>query len=160
MSLIQGIEGLKTAVKPAADLPLRLALGVIFIAHGVDKFTNTFGSGGITTTIDAFASMGLEPAGLTAMVASTAELLGGILVFIGLGTRIGALLIAATMVVAIFWVHLEGGLFAQDNGFEYPMMILGAALTLAMQGSGVFSLDALLRKRLPHIGSAESNTLL
>jgi putative oxidoreductase len=159
MYFIHLVERLKAFLMPVADLPVRVALGAIFIAHGLDKMTDVFGSGGMPNTIQGFAMMGFEPATLWANVAASGELLGGILVLLGFGTRVGALLISATMLVAIFGVHFEGGFFAKNNGFEYPLMILGAASTLSMRGAGPLAIDALFRKRLRTMSEArESHT--
>ncbi|MEZ4573762.1 MAG: hypothetical protein R2857_02340 [Vampirovibrionales bacterium] len=56
------------------------------------------------------------------------------LVLMGLFTRIGALLVAGTMVVAIATVHLKGGLFAADGGFE-SLTLLSAAISLMVTGA-------------------------
>jgi putative oxidoreductase len=116
------------------------------MVHGVDKLFGTFGGGGLDETAAQFAELGLQPAYLQAVMASAMETLGGLLVFLGLFTRVGGLMILATMVVAIATVHWQGGLLARDGGFEYPLVIMGAALSLILAGAGPLSLDAWLVK--------------
>jgi putative oxidoreductase len=128
---------------PFSAVPVRLAIGVIFMAHGGDKLFNWFGGGGFTETANGFTGlMGPVPGWLLAAMAGGGELLGGILVFLGLFTRFGAFLLAAVMSVAIVKVHWSAGLFARDNGFEYPLTLLAASLGLLMSGAGPFSLDS------------------
>lgn len=142
------IAPVKAALLPWAPVGLRLALGVVFVAHGLDKLFGTFGGGGLEATAAQFAELGLQPPAFHALMAGLMEAGGGLLVALGLFTRLGGLMIAATMVVAIATVHLSGGLFARDGGFEYPLVILGGALYLVLAGGGPFSVDALLKRQL------------
>lgn len=146
MPVVALLQRAKQTVLPVADLPLRLVLGVVFIAHGLDKLFGTFGGGGFQATAAAFGEMGLQPSWFHAALGGGGELVGGILVLLGLFTRFGAFLTASTMVVAILLVHLPNGLFAKDGGFEYPLSLLGAALTLLLSGAGPISLDKLIFK--------------
>ena len=131
-----------------APLSLRVALGVVFIAHGLDKLFGTFGGGGLAETAKQFAELGLNPPMLQAIMAGLTEAGGGFLVFLGLFTRLGGLMIASTMVVAIITVHGANGLFARDGGFEYPLVALSGALSLALSGGGAIALDRLIKRRL------------
>ena len=139
---------LRSCLRPWAPLCIRLTLGVIFFAHGADKLFGWYGGGGFNATVSLMKNLNIEPAPLMAALSGGGELLGGILVFFGLLTPLGAFMIACTMVVAIITVHWEGGLFARDNGFEYPLSVLGAALSLICSGGGAFSIDALLKRSL------------
>ncbi len=84
-----------------------------------------------------------------AATAAVGELLGGALVLLGLFTPVGAALIVATMVVAIVKVHAPKGFFIQNGGYEYNLVLLVAALTLAATGAGAYSVDHALGLRLP-----------
>jgi putative oxidoreductase len=148
---LQTLCTLKERLLPLAPVGLRLALGVVFIAHGLDKLFGTFGGGGLEATTQQFAELGLQPAHLQALAAGITEALGGVFVALGLLTRLGGLMLVSTMVVAIATVHLSGGLFARDGGFEYPLVILGGALYLTLAGGGKFSLDALLVRHVPFL---------
>lgn len=117
---------------------LRVVVGVIMTAHGCDKLWGCFHGGGLMETAKAFESMGLTPGILHAILGGGGEFVGGMLLLLGLFTRLGALLVAATMVVAIGVVHIQAGLFAMDGGFEYPLALLAASLSLLVSGGGSF----------------------
>ena len=124
-------------------LPLRFALGAVMIAHGSQKLFGIFGGHGIAGTIEAFAHMGFHPAAFWAWVVIIAEFFGGLGLMGGLLTRLSALGIAIDMLVAILKVHAKNGFFA-PMGFEYPMMCMGAAISLLILGAGDYSIDALI----------------
>src|SRR4028118_221554 len=89
---------------------LRLALGVIFLAHGSQKLFGWFGGNGFAATLDYFgAKLGI-PAPLAALAILT-EVAGGLAVILGVFTRTAALGLAVTMIVAAAKVHLANGFF-------------------------------------------------
>jgi putative oxidoreductase len=65
---------------------------------------------------------------------------------IGLLTPIAAFGVACVMAVAILAVHGSNGLFAQDNGFEYPLTLFATAVFFLLRGPGPLSADALMRR--------------
>ncbi|WP_374962385.1 DoxX family protein [Spongiibacter tropicus] len=131
-----------------AALVLRVPIGLILAAHGAQKLFAWFGGYGLEGTGQWMASIGLEPGYLMALMAGSAEFFGGLALAIGLLTRPAALLTAFTMLIAIFSVHIDNGLFMSNNGYEYALTLLVAAVALAIQGGGRFSVDALLSQRL------------
>jgi putative oxidoreductase len=130
--------------KTWATVPLRLALGTIFIAHGAQKVFGAFGGRGLNAWINMSAPLGLWPSWFWMGAAAFSELLGGVLVLLGLFTRLGALAIAGVMFIAIFGVHRQA-FFANQNGIEFPLALLSIAITLVYLGGGRFSVDANLR---------------
>jgi putative oxidoreductase len=118
----------------AGLLLVRLALGGIFFAHGSQKVFGWFGGPGLGATVESMKSIGI-PA-ILGCVAAFTELLGGLAVATGILARLGAAGLAVVMGVAVFLVHWSHGLFAQDHGFEYPMMLGAAALAIAVAGPG------------------------
>lgn len=124
-------------------VPLRLALGTVFIGHGAQKVFGWFGGPGLHTTMQMFAGMGFSP--VMAALASYGELIGGLLIFLGLFTRFGALTLSIVMLVAIIKVHW--GEFFLPKGFEYPFTLLGIAISLLISGGGKLSADACLQKK-------------
>ncbi|MEB3206361.1 MAG: DoxX family protein [Vampirovibrionales bacterium] len=137
-------KAMQAALQDLAPLLIRVPLGVIFMAHGLDKWLGTFHGGGFLKTLAAFSQMGMPAPEVSTFLATFGELIGGILMLLGLMTPVGAFMIAVTMGVATFFVHLGGGLFAQDGGFEYTLMLLAASLSVFISGPGKYSLDALL----------------
>lgn len=126
------------------DLPLRIGAGVIFAAHGAQKLFGWFGGYGIAGTGQWMESIGLAPGYLMALGAGSAEFFGGLLLILGLLTRPAALVLAVTMVVAIFAVHIGNGLFMADNGYEFGLALLVIAAALALRGAGSLSLDRVI----------------
>jgi putative oxidoreductase len=129
-----------------AVLPLRLAIGVVFIAHGSQKLFGWFGGYGIAKTAEGFGHMGLHPAIFWAWVVAIAEFFGGLGLVGGLLTRLSALGLTIDMIVAIVKVHLKNGFFVHEGGFEFPMMLLATALALLILGAGDYSIDALIAR--------------
>jgi putative oxidoreductase len=84
---------------------------------------------------------------INAYLAATTELLGVILLTLGLFTRVITLPLMVVMLVAIFMVHLSNGFSAGDQGFEIPLYYLLMLLTLASHGGGKFSLDHFIMKK-------------
>nr|MDT0524692.1 DoxX family protein [Streptomyces sp. DSM 41633] len=90
----------------------RVGLGVIFLAHGWQKFVTN----GIAATQQGFETMGAPFPEVTAVVAATIEFGGGIGLIIGLATPVWAALLFATMVGAFLIAHTGHGLFAAQGG--------------------------------------------
>lgn len=130
----------------SATLPLRLIAGVIFSAHGAQKLFAWFGGYGLDGTGQWMESIGLAPGFIMALLAGSAEFFGGILLIIGLLTRPTAFVLAITMIIAIFSVHISNGLFISNNGYEFGLALLAISLSLLIQGGGKYSLDAKIAK--------------
>lgn len=135
----------RTDARQWATLPLRIALGLIFLAHGGQKLFGWLGGKGLTATAAYFAQkLGMTPGLLWAGLAGVGEFGGAVLVLLGLFTRLGALSIAVVMLVAIFQVHW--GAFFMPRGIEFAFSLLASALALTIAGGGKFSLDAWLQE--------------
>lgn len=134
-------------------LPIRLAAGVVFAAHGGQKLFGLFGGYGLEGTAGWMESIGLGPGLLMATLAGSAEFFGGLLLIVGLLVRPAALVLAITMLVAIVTVHLQNGLFMSNNGYEFGLALLAISLGLAVRGAGSFSVDELLQNKLANQNS-------
>ncbi|EDP59809.1 DoxX family protein [Vibrio sp. AND4] len=131
-----------------STLALRIPIGLIFMAHGAQKLFGWFGGYGLEATAQWMASIGLGPGILMAFFAGSAEFFGGLFILLGLLTRPAAVALAFTMVIAIFSVHFENGLFLSNNGYEFGLALLAASVSLAFSGSGKVAMDEALRQKL------------
>jgi putative oxidoreductase len=129
-------------------LPVRVATGAIFVAHGAQKLFGWFGGYGLEGTGGWMASIGLEPGVLMAAMAGSAEFFGGLALIVGLLVRPAAAVLALTMVVAIVMVHIENGLFMANNGYEFGLALLAVSVTLVIRGAGSVSADQLISTKL------------
>jgi putative oxidoreductase len=125
-------------------LIIRLVIGLLFIGHGAQKLFGWFGGYGLKGTGGWFDSIGMKPGVTMALIAGLTELLGGILFALGFLTPLAGIMIAGTMVIAIFKVHAPNGLWATANGYEYNLTLLAVAIGIALIGPGQYALDALL----------------
>src|SRR5262245_36913407 len=132
-----------------ALLLLRSAVGLLFIGHGGQKLFGWFGGPGIDGFASSLARMGLEPPLFWAYFAASAEMLGGLLLLLGLLTPLAAAAIAGDMLVASLKVHLARGFWNQDGGIEYPLVLIVLLIGIGLMGPGRYSLDRALGVALP-----------
>ena len=122
-----------------ALLILRLWLGTVMIAHGVNHGRNLAG------TASWFASKGFRQARINALASAVAEIAIGIGLIAGLLTSLAAAGLVATMVVAFGAIHRFAGFFVfarPDEGYEYVATLAVAALSLGILGPGSVSIDS------------------
>lgn len=143
-SLIQRIVSTNAGL---AALALRIPVGIIFIAHGAQKLFGAFGGYGLEGTAKWMASIGIEPGYLMALLAGSAEFFGGVALLIGLLVRPASVVLAFTMLVAIFSVHFANGLFIANKGYEFGLALLAVSVALAIAGAGSASIDRVLARR-------------
>jgi putative oxidoreductase len=124
--------------QPFGALVMRIVLGAIMVAHGYQKIIP---HGALDNFAHIVTHLGL-PAWLAYMGAFT-EFFGGILLIGGLFSRIAGMLMTIEMAVAIYKVHLHGGLVA-SNGYAFPLTCLAIALMIVFTGSGAVALDNLM----------------
>ncbi|HYE89081.1 MAG TPA: DoxX family protein [Vicinamibacterales bacterium] len=122
----------------------RLVFGLLMAAHGSQKLFGWFGGHGLAGTGGFFESLGFKPGRFFAAAAGATEIIGGLLVAVGVLGPLGPVLIISVMIVAMATVHWSHGLFAQNNGIEVPLLYSAFAASLALMGNGAYSLDAAL----------------
>ena len=118
----------------------RVALGVVLIAHGWQKFF-TFGISGATAS---FEQMGIPLAGAAATFAAMVELVGGILLIVGFAVPLVGLLVAIDMVGALLFVRAPNGVFVGDGRYELVLVIAALGVVFAGVGAGGYAVDRLL----------------
>jgi putative oxidoreductase len=127
-------------LQPLALLLMRLALGAIMVAHGYHKVF-----GGLHHHAQMVASLGL-PAWLGYVSAFT-EFFGGLLILVGLFTRVAALGVCLDLFVAIWKVHLHNGLIGLPDrpGYEFALAAFALAFAIIFFGGGPIAIDHVLR---------------
>lgn len=133
---------------------LRLVVGLTLASHGAQKLFGWFGGRGIEGTGAGYEQMGLRPGRLNAWLAGMSECVGGMLIALGLVTPLGAAALIGVMSVAVLTVHISNGFFVTKNGFEYNLVLIAAAFSLAGTGPGGWSLDNALDIHLTGVGWA------
>ena len=126
------------ALTPYAAFIMRLAVGGVFLRHGIMKFQN-----GIGATAGFLASHHIPFASIVAVVLITVETIGALCVLLGILTRVWAAAMAVVMVVAILAVKVPG-----HQNFELEALLLAGAVTLMALGDGPLSV-AVRFKRPP-----------
>ena len=122
----------------------RLVFGLLMVGHGTQKLFGWFGGYGLAGTGGFFEGLGFRPGRAFAAAASLTEIAGGVLLALGFLGPVGPALIISVMLVAAISVHWKNGLFAASNGIELPLLYAAGAISLALTGPGLFSLDAAL----------------
>lgn len=134
-------------------LIVRLALGITILPHGMQKALGLFGGYGFTGTLGFFESMGMPV--LIGTLVILAEFVGSIGLILGLGTRFMAFSVGLTLAGAsILGGHIHNGFFMnwfgvqKGEGIEYFILIVGIAVAVLIGGSGKFSFDNLISKKI------------
>ncbi|MFJ9823094.1 DoxX family membrane protein [Streptomyces sp. NPDC101160] len=124
-------------------LILRLLVGLLVAGHGVQKVSPHLGGKGLDGGTEEFRADGFRGGALTALAAGGGQIGSGLLLAAGLLTPLAATGTIGVMTVALTvkWHH---GLWVQNDGYEYPLVLVGTAAALAATGPGAWSLDAVL----------------
>ncbi len=125
---------------PCVEAALRIGLGLILIPHGCQKLFGWFGGAGLAKFATIFENIGYKPGLFWVIVVGLTEALGGLLLAVGLFTRVAALAILIFMINAIY-VTSAKGFFWTAGGFEYSLLIGLVALYFLIRGAGCCSLD-------------------
>lgn len=129
------------------SMPLRLFLGLAFVAHGAQKVFGAFGGPGMGKMTEFLRGLGFPEPEIWAWIAALVELVGGALLVAGLATRVTAAVLGIEMIVAALSVHLPHGFFAQSGGMELPLAYLAGLVSLVATGAGACSIDETLKRR-------------
>jgi putative oxidoreductase len=140
MSAHEIVASLSPSSVDAALLLARIALGSVFVAHGVNHI---IGGGKIAGTARWFEGLGMRPGIVHAWTASLTEIGSGLLVIAGLLTPLGGAGIVGVMVVAWITNHLKNGffIFRPGEGWEYVMVLTVLGVVIGTVGPGSWSVD-------------------
>lgn len=133
-----------------ALLPLRLVVGYGFLAHGVAKWTR-----GPAAFGNLLHVIGVPLPTTTAWFVTLVEISGGLAILVGLGIAIASIPLIASMLVAMFTLHVRYGFSSVNTigltptgpvfgppGYEINLLYIAALLVLALTGPGAFSLES------------------
>lgn len=112
-------------------LLLRLAVGVVFVAHGWAKFSD------MAATVGFFGQLGIPS--VFAYIVAAVELLGGLALVVGLYTDLAALSLAIVMVVAIVYVKMATLKVGLMGGYEFDLVLLASNLAIMFVGPGKYT---------------------
>lgn len=129
-----------------ACLLLRVALGAVFFYHGGQKCFGWFGGNGVEQ-LAQMTQLPVLPAIVWAWMAAGAEFGCGVLVLVGLLTRLATIPLIVTMLVAIGTVTGKNGFSLMHGGYEYNTVLIAMAGSLLLTGPGLVSVDAYVFRR-------------
>jgi putative oxidoreductase len=129
-----------------ALLLVRSGLALVFIFHGSQKLFGWFGGHGLSGTAGWMESIGIPLPMLSTILAGSAEFFGGLVLLLGVGTRIAAVPMAFTMLVAILTVH-SSAFDAAAGGMEYTLTLGVVLVALALTGPGRLTVARLIPQR-------------
>ncbi|MEV6024870.1 DoxX family protein [Streptomyces sp. NPDC052036] len=121
-------------------LLLRLAVGLLIAGHGVQKVSYHLGGHGLAGGTEEFRHDGFRGGRLTALVAGGSQIGAGLFLTAGLLTPLAAMGAMGVMTVAAT-VKWSKGLWVQNDGYEYPLVLVVVSAALALTGPGQWSLD-------------------
>jgi putative oxidoreductase len=122
---------------------LRVVVGLISLAHGTQKLSGE-GFDGVASMMEG---LGVPAPTLAAVALVLTEVVGGAALILGLFTRLAAVPLAFSMLVATVLVHLPNGFFSSSGGVEFTLLLTVAYVALALTGPGEASLDRFLARR-------------
>jgi putative oxidoreductase len=124
-------------------LIVRLAVGLTFAAHGVQKILGWWGGPGFAGWTAGIVRMGLRPAPFWAAFSAGVELFGGLLLALVLTPIASAFLVAQSIYIVVR-THLPRGFWNSKGGIEFPLQLLAGSLLVAASGPGAIALDPAL----------------
>jgi putative oxidoreductase len=130
-----------------ALLVLRVVPGLLLIGHGLQKLVPPrlspplLHAMGHQATATGFEQLGIRPGLPAALLAGSAEILGGFSLAAGLLTPVGTILVGAVMTAAILTAHARNGIWNAEGGFEFPLLLLAVAFVITALGAGSYSFN-------------------
>jgi putative oxidoreductase len=152
-SLVALVVTTRTPELPAscAMLVARIALAWIFIYYGAGKLFGAFNGPGIHRTALYFSDTAhLHPGGFFAVLGGIVEFSSAIALALGLASRLAGLALFGDMVLAMITVTWATGINSTSSppGYQLNLALAALSLVVAALGSGQFSVDALIERRI------------
>ncbi len=151
--VVATVVSTRTAALPAdcALLIARIVLAWIFIYYGGGKLFGWFNGGGIHETSLYFSNAAhLHPGGLFAVLGGTIEFFGALALAVGFCSRLAGIALFGDMVMAMITITWTTGINNRTNppGYQLNLALAGLTLVVAFLGSGRFSIDSVIERRL------------
>src|SRR5947207_14437785 len=144
---IPALGGIYNAVEKYAEPILRITLGAVLIPHGMQKLSVAVGGMGLAGNAALFDRIGFTPGIFWGTLVGCTELIGGILLVLGLFTRFAAASVVVFMIVGVKFTSARGFFWTQ-GGSEYALLIGFCALFFLMRGGGAWSLARAIGREL------------
>ncbi|MFD0890932.1 DoxX family protein, partial [Streptosporangium algeriense] len=129
-------------IGPYTLLLARVVIGIVFIAHGLQKLLST----GLGKVADGFAELGIPLPSVAAPLVAGSEALCGLAFVLGAALPVTGVILALNMAGAYLFVHADKGFFSQQGGFEYVLVLFAISLAIGFSGGGALALDSLWRR--------------
>ena len=117
------------------------------IPHGCQKLFGWFGGMGFVRFSALFDQIGYKPGALWVTIVALTELIGGIMLILGLFTRVAALAVVIFMINAV-WFTSAKGFFWTAGGSEFSILLLAVAFVFLVRGGGDLSIDSKMSKEI------------
>jgi putative oxidoreductase len=141
-------------LSPIGLLIGRVVLGVVFIAHGWQKFNEN----GMEATAQGFEGLGIPAPTLSAYFTVGAEIIGGAMLIVGALLPLAGLALTVVMLGAMFYVHMDGGFFSRDGGYEYVLLLAAVSLAIGFSGGGALAVDSMWLNKVGEKKTEERET--
>jgi putative oxidoreductase len=142
-------------LSPIGLLIGRVVLGVVFIAHGWQKFNEN----GMEATAEGFEGLGIPAPTLSAYFTVGAEIIGGAMLIMGALLPLAGLALAGVMLGAMYFVHpLDGAFFSRDGGYEYVLLLAAVAIAIGFSGGGALAVDSMWLNKVGEKKAEERET--
>jgi putative oxidoreductase len=139
--IVPGVGGIYRSFDGLAEPLIRIALGALLLPHGLQKLLGWFGGRGLQANTELFNKLGYSPGWLWGNLVVATEVVGAILLIIGLWTRPAALAVAIFAINAAIFTQGRGGFFWSNGGSEYSILLFVCALFVLIRGAGGLSVD-------------------
>ncbi len=146
--VIPALKPVYVSLSGLSEALVRVAAGAFLVPHGAQKLFGAFGGYGLEATGQYFQTqLGFANGSLAALSAGSVEFFGGLLLALGLFTRLSAGALAVFLAVAAS-MHLGGSFFWTEGGWEYPVFWAVVVLMFVVRGGGQYSLDRLIGREI------------
>ena len=136
-----GTIDLDCVTRDVGLLAVRATAGLLLAGHGAQKLFGWWGGPDFDFIANSLAQAGYTPARFFAYLLGCSELVGGLLLALGLLTPLGSAAVVGVMFNAVVGVHWHSGVWAANGGYELPLLLGMAALAVGFTGPGRLSAD-------------------